>query len=305
MLSQKLQKYLEDNKIPYEIRTHAIAYTASETAQCTHIPGKEFAKTVMVKVDDRLMMAVLPATKKLDLDLLRKNLSAKKLELASEDDFSSKFPECEVGAMPPFGNLYGVDVIAAKALTEDEEISFNAGTHTDMVKIRYDHFQESVQPRIVECSMDSLTPIEVATKLMSDIEYADLESCAHFLSDDFIFSGPVPEPLRKTEWMGMMQSMLTAIPDWSFNISDIQELDDEIRIRVQVSGTQTGDWDLSTLDLGLVKATGKSFELPVEHCELTIRDGKVIRFSVNDIGSDGGLIGILAQLGVKVPRKEI
>ncbi|PCI27712.1 MAG: deacylase [SAR324 cluster bacterium] len=154
MLSTKLKNCLDNNHVWYNTIQHSIAYTAQETAQRTHVPGKEFAKTVMVKKDGQMLMVVLPATRKLDLEQLRAGLGAKQVELAQEDEFRGIFPECEIGAMPPFGNLYGVDVVVAKALTTDDEIAFNAGTHSDIVKLTYKDYATIVQPKVVECSAD-------------------------------------------------------------------------------------------------------------------------------------------------------
>lgn len=148
----RLKHFLDGHNIKYSIIKHPTAYTAQETAQSAHIGGGELAKTVMVKLDGRLAMAVLPASQKVDLHLLKEAAGAARAELASEAEFRDKFPECEVGAMPPFGNLYGMEVFAAGALAEDEEIAFNAGSHTELLRMSYKDFEALVQPRIVRLS---------------------------------------------------------------------------------------------------------------------------------------------------------
>lgn len=152
MPAKKLKDFLDSNHIKYVTISHSPAYTAQEIAASAHIPGNELAKTVMVKLDDKIAMAVLPASYKVDFDLLKKTTGAKKVELASEGEFKDTFPECEVGAMPPFGNLYGMEVFAAKSLAEDEEITFNAGSHTELIKLTYKDFARLVKPQVVKFS---------------------------------------------------------------------------------------------------------------------------------------------------------
>lgn len=144
---QKLKEFLDSHKIKYDTVIHSEAYTAQEIAASAHITGKEVAKTVMVKIDGKMAMAVLPATEKVNFELLKKATGANDIELANEKDFADMFPGCEIGAMPPFGNLYGVDVYVAEKLAEDEEIAFNAGTHTEMIKLAYKDFESLVNPK--------------------------------------------------------------------------------------------------------------------------------------------------------------
>lgn len=148
----KLKKYLDDENIEYVTITHSAAYTAQKIAASAHIPGKELAKTVMVRVDGKMAMAVLPASYKVDFDLLKKTSRAKTVELASEREFKDMFPECDIGAMPPFGNLYGMDVYVAQSLAEDEEIAFNAGSHTELIKLAYKDFERLVNPKVIKFS---------------------------------------------------------------------------------------------------------------------------------------------------------
>ena len=150
---QKLKKFLDDNRIKYVSIKHSLAYTAQEIAASTHISGRNMAKTVIVKLDGKMAMAVLPAPFRVDTELLKKETGAKRVELASEQEFSSHFPECDAGAMPPFGNLYGMDVYVDKKLSEDDEIAFNAGSHTELIKMAYKDFERLVKPKVVSLSM--------------------------------------------------------------------------------------------------------------------------------------------------------
>ena len=153
---KKLKEFLDNNKIKYVAITHSSAYTAQEIAATAHIPGKELAKTVILKVDGKMIMAVLPASYKIDFELLKEATGTSNIRLADEHEFVDKFPECEPGAMPPFGNLYGVDVYVAKSLSEDEEIAFNAGTHTELIKLSYKDFERLVKPKIIEFSYQTM-----------------------------------------------------------------------------------------------------------------------------------------------------
>ncbi len=143
-----LANYLGDEHIDYVTILHPTTFTAQETAASAHIPGIEFAKTVMVKIDSKLAMAVLPAHHKVDLGLLKQEAEANHVSLASEEEFRDLFPGCETGAMPPFGNLYGMDVYVEESLLEDSEITFNAGSHTELIKLSYLDFEKLVQPNI-------------------------------------------------------------------------------------------------------------------------------------------------------------
>ena len=144
---QKLKKFLDERKVKYVVIQHSPAFTAQEIAASAHIPGRELAKTVMVKVDGKMAMAVLPASSKINMEQLKRSLGAGHAELAGEREFKDKFPDCEVGAMPPFGNLYDMDVYVAKALTEDDEIAFNAGSHTELIRLSYMDFERLVKPK--------------------------------------------------------------------------------------------------------------------------------------------------------------
>ena len=147
---KKLKDFLDSNNIKYVTISHSPAYTAQQVAASSHISGKELAKTVMVKIDDKMAMAVLPASFKVNMDLLRETIGADKIKLASEHEFKDLFPECECGAMPPFGNLYDMAVYVAESLAEDEEIAFNAGSHTELIKLAYKDFERLVQPKVLK-----------------------------------------------------------------------------------------------------------------------------------------------------------
>jgi len=148
MPAKKLKLYLDSENIKYVSIYHAAASTAQRIAASSHIPGKELAKTVMLKVDGKLTMAVLPSSSSINFESFKRAVKAEKVELASELAFINLFPDCEVGAMPPFGNLYGIDVYVADNLAEDEEIAFNAGTHTELIRMAYQDFVKVVNPRV-------------------------------------------------------------------------------------------------------------------------------------------------------------
>ena len=151
---QKLKEFLDSHNIKYVVISHSRAFTAQETAASAHVPVKELAKTVIVKINGKIAMAVLPASCKVDVDLLKKATRASTIEIASEKEFKDMFPECEIGAMPPFGNLYGMEVFVAKTLTEDREIAFNAGSHRELVKLTYKDFEKLVKPKVITFSVD-------------------------------------------------------------------------------------------------------------------------------------------------------
>jgi Ala-tRNA(Pro) deacylase len=146
MAIKKLKEFLDENKVKYITISHSPAYTAQEMAARVHVPGKEIAKTVLVKVDGKLVMAVLPGSFKINFDNLKKVLGSDNVRLADEHEFIDKFPDCEVGAMPPFGNLYGIEVFVANSLAEDEEIAFNACSHSQLIKMSYSDYEKLVKP---------------------------------------------------------------------------------------------------------------------------------------------------------------
>jgi len=149
---QRLKDFLDDNGVKYTVISHSPAFTAQEIAESAHVPGKGLAKTVMVKIDGRMAMAVLPATCRVDLDLLREAAGAGSAQLAAEDEFKYRFPGCAVGAMPPFGNLFGMEVFVAEPLREADEIAFNAGTHSELIRLKYRDFERLVRPKVARIS---------------------------------------------------------------------------------------------------------------------------------------------------------
>jgi len=149
---KELKEFLEQNRVKFVSISHSQAFTAQEIAAVAHVPGKEMAKTVMVKLDGELAMAVLPAPDQVSTSRLQAISGAKTVELASERDFADRFPNCELGAMPPFGNLWELPVFVDQRLREDEEIFFNAGSHTELVKLSYADYERLVEPVVAELS---------------------------------------------------------------------------------------------------------------------------------------------------------
>jgi Ala-tRNA(Pro) deacylase len=150
MAVTKLKTFLDSKGVAYSTIDHAPALTARETAAATPVARGEFAKTVLVKVDGTLAMAVVPASRRVDTDKLARLLSADRVEIATEDEFKNVFPGCELGAMPPFGNLYDLEVFVAEDLSEDDEIVFNAGTHNQSMRIAYADYERLVKPMLGE-----------------------------------------------------------------------------------------------------------------------------------------------------------
>lgn len=147
---RKLQEYLDERKIKYQVLTHSLAYTAQEVAALQHVPGKQMAKVVIVKKDTGApIMLALPASHQVDFSRLRQVLG-EHVELEEEQKFRTLFPGCEVGAEPPFGNLFNLDTIVDASLAEDEEIVFNGGSHWQTIRMRYDDYQRLVQPRVAK-----------------------------------------------------------------------------------------------------------------------------------------------------------
>ena len=155
MALSSLREYLDKYNVKYIVISHSLAYTAQGIAAITHIPGKELAKTVIVKLDGRLVMAVLPASFHVDIKFLKEKTAANDAALASEAEFKDRFPECETGAMPPFGNLYGIEVFADESLAKDEEIAFNAGSHRELIRLAWKDFERLAQPKLMRLARES------------------------------------------------------------------------------------------------------------------------------------------------------
>ena len=147
MPTERLTRFLDQQGVAYETIPHVKAYTAQGVAASAHVPGRELAKTVVVKIDDTFALAVLPAPLHVDLEALRRVARARSVRLATEREFQSLFPGCEVGAMPPFGNLYGLAVWVDDALAHDPTIVFNAGTHREAMRMKFADFARLVMPK--------------------------------------------------------------------------------------------------------------------------------------------------------------
>ncbi len=148
----KVKAFLDAHSIKYVAISHSKAYTAQGIAAIAHISGRELAKTVIVKLDGDLAMAVLPASYQVDLEALRRHTGVREAALATESEFKRHFPDCQTGAMPPFGNLYGIPVYVDETLVEDREIAFNAGSHYELLKMAYADFERLVKPEVMEFS---------------------------------------------------------------------------------------------------------------------------------------------------------
>ena len=144
----KLREFLDSHHIKYLVISHSLAYTAQGIASLAHVSGKKLAKTVIVKIDGVLAMAVIPASEHVDPDQLRALTGAKTVEIATEREFKDAFPDCETGAMPPFGNLYDMPVYADISLSHFEEITFSAGTHRELVRMHWADMARLVNPTV-------------------------------------------------------------------------------------------------------------------------------------------------------------
>lgn len=149
MACARLHEYLDEHHIRYVSLKHSPAFTAQEVAAAAHIPGREVAKVVVVKLDGELALVVLPAPEMVRMKHLKAETGASRVDLASEDEFKGRFPDCEVGAMPPFGNLYDLETFVEESLTKDEDFAFNAGTHTDLIRMSFADYQDLVNPRVL------------------------------------------------------------------------------------------------------------------------------------------------------------
>ena len=149
---ERLRRYLDEEHAPYELKEHAEAYTTQEIAALEHVAGRRMAKVVMVLADEDLIMLVLPAPERVDLTNLTRVLGSPDVRLAHEEEFARTFPDCDAGAMPPFGNLYGVRVYVDRALTQDERIVFQAGTHRHTMEMAFADFERLVSPIVASLS---------------------------------------------------------------------------------------------------------------------------------------------------------
>jgi Ala-tRNA(Pro) deacylase len=145
-----LKKFLDENNVKYVTLGHSTAYTAQEVAHCAHVCGKSLAKTVIILMDDRMAMVVMPATSRIRWDRFSKAMGTDFIELADEEDFTDRFPDCEIGAMPPFGNLYGLPVYMDETLCLADEISFTAGSHSEVLKMSLQDYLKLVKPMTLQ-----------------------------------------------------------------------------------------------------------------------------------------------------------
>jgi Ala-tRNA(Pro) deacylase len=150
---KKLKDYLEKNRVSYEVGYHARVYTAQEVVASQHVPGREMAKVVMVKADEKMIMLVLPASYRVDMKKLKGLLNCKRVGMTKEEKFEELFPDCEVGAMPPFGNLYNLEVWVDQILTQDDFIVFRAGSHVETLRIKYNDYAGLVNPKVGDFSV--------------------------------------------------------------------------------------------------------------------------------------------------------
>jgi Ala-tRNA(Pro) deacylase len=144
-----IKNYLDENGIKYVVINHSPAYTAQEIAESAHVSGKEMLKTIIINVDNNVVMSVMPANRRLIIELLKDKLNANKIELASENEFKNLFPDCEIGAMPPFGNIYQMDVITCDYIEKSGQIAFNAGSHSEIIKMDYRDYVRLVNPKVL------------------------------------------------------------------------------------------------------------------------------------------------------------
>jgi Ala-tRNA(Pro) deacylase len=148
-ISTKLKEHLEREGVAYQHHVHPEAYTSQEIAAVAHIPGREMVKSVILKADDALVMAVLSANDVADLDALRDEIGSQALRLATEEEFRNVFPSCQIGAMPPFGNIFNLPTYCELTLERNRDIEFNAGSHQDTIRMAFADFKRLVNPRLV------------------------------------------------------------------------------------------------------------------------------------------------------------
>ena len=148
----KVVEFLETNSAKYEVTRHQPTYSAQQMAAAEHVSGREVAKPVLIKADGQYYMCVLPACHKVDLDALKQDLGADQVALAGEDEMSKLFADCELGAEPPFGNLYGLETLMDENLQKDEYIVFQGGTHEQAIRMAVLDYKELVSPRVLRFS---------------------------------------------------------------------------------------------------------------------------------------------------------
>ena len=155
MPTRRLRDFLDGHKIRYKVINHSSAYSALEAAQSAHISGREIAKTVILKFENTTVMAVLPASSRINFEFFKALYDTQYVRLATEDEIRIMFPDCEIGAMPPFGNLYSIDVCVGQQLTEDGEIAFNAGNFHQLLQMKYTDFERLVRPIVLDFALEA------------------------------------------------------------------------------------------------------------------------------------------------------
>ena len=151
--NKRILTYLKENGVPFTLSHHPKAYTAQRVAASAHIPGNILIKTVAVKIDGKMALAVLPANDRIEFKEFARQLHSKKVTLAAEEEFRKFFPDCETGAMPPYGNLYNMDTYIASDLAKNEEIAYNACNHMDIITQRFEDYNRLVSPIMVHFEM--------------------------------------------------------------------------------------------------------------------------------------------------------
>jgi len=157
MATRRISDFLAGNRIPYAKINHTCAFTAQEVAESSHVPGRYLAKSVIVSLNGRLAIVAVPANSRVDLDKLREATCAGDVRVAEEAEFREEFDGCQVGTVPPFGNLFGVDTFVDRQLAREEHIAFNAGTHTDVFVVRFPDYVRLVQPRLIDVAIEPKT----------------------------------------------------------------------------------------------------------------------------------------------------
>ena len=165
MLARRFIEFLDTQQIRYRVIPHSAAYTSLEIAARSHVPREELAKTVIVSLDGVLAMAVLPSSHHIDIDALRSATGAERACVATESEFKRRFPDCEVGAMPPFGNLYAMAVLVDERLTKDKQIAFNACSHNELVCMSYGDFARVVKPTVLKFAAEGAQPLFLDDRL--------------------------------------------------------------------------------------------------------------------------------------------
>lgn len=303
MIPKKLKECLETNHIEYRTFRHSTPYVTSPSREQEHIPNPEFIKNFLLKIDGKMVMTVLPATRTLELEKLRKNLDAKQIELVGSSEVKTIFEDCEPGAVPPFGNLFGVNVIVAKSLTKNERISFNGGTHHDLVTLKYKDFEQLVHPKVVSCSFHPKTKMELAIHFLKYLENGKINKALKYLSSDCVFTRHMKEFISGEDWCQLYHSIHKAIPDLSFNVRDILEIKNGVQFTIQPTGTQTKELKLpDNFSHTIFKASGQKIKLPEEHLLITIEGRKITKINIPESGKEHGIVGIMTQLGYENPE---